>query len=105
MMSITDKDRRLLNEWTHRSCVQIKQQTKIARYQQPLFENFPPYPEHHAAMDSIMCIHMDALELTIPIQELLSLIKDQDQLRQLMHIPEVREAMFYYRLSGEFDEE
>jgi len=54
-------------------------------------------------MTAVMQVNSEevpALVITIEEEILAQMIQDQNQLRQLMRLPEVREAVMYYTLNG-----
>jgi len=95
----------LLKEWANRSCVHIGKQVRLKKHKMPYYDaTLRPYDDNaEAVYRSIMTEEVDAIEVTVSIDELTRLLKDQEKLRHLLYLPEVRQAMFYYSLSGEFD--
>lgn len=93
----------LLRDWANRSGVSVARQVKMRKHRLPY--NLRPYDHDvEEVFQTIMSEEVDAIELTVSVDEITRLLKDQEKLRQLMYLPEVRQAMFYYRLSGELDE-
>ena len=95
-----NKRRQLISEWCHRTRSRIEGH-KTLRKVRPLF-----WGEHITleseltATASIVTDEVQALQVQVEEIELAKLIDDQEKLRQLMRIPEVREAIMYYTLNG-----
>lgn len=96
----------LLNEWSRKPGVMINKRVRMKKYAHPHWDHRlrPTCPDAEEVFNSIAMVETDALELTVSVEELVRLLKDQEKLQKLMYLPEVRQAIFYYRLSGEIDE-
>ncbi len=91
----------LVHEWIHETGAQVKRaEIKLAKYTSPL-QAF--YAEDQLTT-AIPYETRPAFELLVAEDDFADLVKKRDQFQKLMRIPEVRQAVFYYRLSGEFDE-
>lgn len=96
---------RLLQEWATKPGVHVGKKVRLKKHRMPYYDaTLRPYDDNaEAVYSNIMTEEIDALEITVSIEELACLLKDQEKLRRLLYLPEVRQAMFYHSLSGEFD--
>jgi hypothetical protein len=96
----------LVREWLDVTRTQVNSR-KVLRKVQPLFWNrsilMESCQEENNSMTAVMQANTEevpALQITIEEEILARMIQDQNQLKQLMRLPEVREAVMYYTLNG-----
>lgn len=98
---MTKDETMLVKEWMHETGAQVKHaEIKMARYSSPL----QAFYAEDSLSTAIPYETRPAFELLVAEDDLVDLIKKRDLFVKLMRLPEVRQAMFYYSLSGEFDE-
>jgi hypothetical protein len=98
-----NKRQQLISEWCHRTRSRIEGHKTLRRVRPLFWGEHITLESSLTASQSAYSIETDevpALQIQVEETELAQLVEDQEKLRQLMRIPEVREAIMYYTLNG-----
>ena len=99
----SNRAKRLLHDWMRSHTVKIHKEVKMIK------TDFPSYGipiwELTEWSQTVVCNQVDAIEMTVAVEEMARLLEDSEKFQQLMRLPEVRQALFYHTLSGDFDAE
>jgi hypothetical protein len=98
----------VIREWLQRTRTTVESRRTVQEVKPLLWNNYlrlsaDKLDSTLTATESISYREMPALQITITEEELERLILDQEKLRKLMYLTEVREAIMYYTLNGYLD--
>lgn len=100
--------KQVIQEWLQRTRTQVHDRRTVQEVKPLLWNNYLRLSSEAndiAAPEFVQSSfrELPALQITITEEELERLILDQEKLRKLMYLPEVRETIMYYTLNGYLD--
>ena len=100
--------KQVIQEWLQRTCTQVHDRRTVREVKPLLWNNYLRLSSEANDITATEFVQssfreLPALQITITEEELERLILDQEKLRKLMYLTEVREAIMYYTLKGYLD--